>query len=40
MTLLGLDDKEYLDFKILTLRNIELFLSTEESKLAKNNDEC
>ncbi|KHN74356.1 Nipped-B-like protein pqn-85 [Toxocara canis] len=39
VTLLNADDKEYLNLKIQTLRNLELFLTAEESKLVKNNDE-
>uniref|UniRef100_A0A915PUN3 Nipped-B protein n=1 Tax=Setaria digitata TaxID=48799 RepID=A0A915PUN3_9BILA len=39
MTLLGTDDKEYLGLKIQTLRNLELFLSAEETKMVKNNSE-
>uniref|UniRef100_A0A1I8EA76 Nipped-B protein n=1 Tax=Wuchereria bancrofti TaxID=6293 RepID=A0A1I8EA76_WUCBA len=37
MTLLGTDDKEYLGLKIQTLKNLELFLSAEETKMVKNN---
>uniref|UniRef100_A0A158Q833 Nipped-B protein n=1 Tax=Elaeophora elaphi TaxID=1147741 RepID=A0A158Q833_9BILA len=39
MTLLGTDDKEYLGLKIQTLKNLELFLSAEETKMVKNNSE-
>ncbi|KAL3993808.1 Sister chromatid cohesion C-terminus family protein [Acanthocheilonema viteae] len=39
MTLLGTDDKEYLGLKIQTLKNLELFLSAEETKMVKNNNE-
>ncbi|MCP9261200.1 hypothetical protein DINM_004449 [Dirofilaria immitis] len=39
MTLLGTDDKEYLGLKIQTLKNLELFLSAEETKMIKNNNE-
>ncbi|VDK74707.1 unnamed protein product [Litomosoides sigmodontis] len=39
MTLLGTDDKEYLSLKIQTLKNLELFLSAEETKMVKNNSE-
>lgn len=40
MTLLGTDDKDYLSLKIQTLKNLELFLSAEETKMTKNNSEC
>lgn len=40
MTLLGTDDKEYLSLKIQTLKNLELFLSAEETKMVKSNSEC
>ncbi|KAK6104387.1 Sister chromatid cohesion C-terminus family protein [Brugia pahangi] len=39
MTLLGTDDKEYLGLKIQTLKNLEIFLSAEETKMVKNNSE-
>ncbi|VDK73857.1 unnamed protein product [Anisakis simplex] len=39
VTLLNADDKEYLNLKIQTLKNLELFLMEEESKMVKNNDE-
>lgn len=40
VTLLNVDDQEYLNLKIQTLKNLELFLMAEESKMVKNNDEC
>uniref|UniRef100_A0A0N4V606 Nipped-B protein n=1 Tax=Enterobius vermicularis TaxID=51028 RepID=A0A0N4V606_ENTVE len=39
MTLLSVDDKEYLALKIQTLKNLELFLTSEETKLSKSNEE-
>uniref|UniRef100_A0A915BWJ3 Nipped-B protein n=2 Tax=Parascaris univalens TaxID=6257 RepID=A0A915BWJ3_PARUN len=39
VTLLNVDDQEYLNLKIQTLKNLELFLMAEESKMVKNNDE-
>lgn len=40
MTLLGFDDKDYLDLKVQTLKNLETFLSAEETKMVKSNSEC
>lgn len=40
ITLLGTEDNEYLGLKIQTLKNLELFLSAEETKMVKNNSEC
>uniref|UniRef100_A0A0N5APU5 Nipped-B protein n=1 Tax=Syphacia muris TaxID=451379 RepID=A0A0N5APU5_9BILA len=39
MTLLSVDDNEYLALKIQALKNLELFLLSEETKLSKSNEE-
>lgn len=40
LTVLGIQDHEYLTLKIQTLKNLELFLLAEEKKLIKSNENC